>query len=69
MLLKEVISEVRRWKISNRLSLGKQISKIEITAKKEDIEKLKRVLPDIKGTNRVEEVSFRDGNFEVICHL
>ncbi len=69
MLLKEVISEVRRWKISNRLSLGKQISKIEIAAKKEDIEKLKRVLPDIKGTNRVEEVSFREGNFEVICHL
>ena len=69
MLLKEVISEVRRWKISNRLSLGKQISKIEIAAKKEDIKKLKRVLPDIKGTNRVEEVSFREGNFEVICHL
>ncbi len=68
-LLKDVTSEVRKWKISNKLSLGKQITKIEITAKKEEIEKLKLVLDDIKGTNRVKEVVFKEGEFGVNCGI
>ncbi len=68
-LLKDVTSEVRKWKISNKLSLGKQITKIGITAKKEEIEKLKLVLDDIKGTNRVKEVVFKEGEFGVNCGI
>ncbi len=68
-LLKDVTSEVRKWKISNKLSLGKQITKIEITAKEEEIEKLKLVLDDIKGTNRVKEVVFKEGEFGVNCGI
>ncbi len=68
-LLKNVTSEVRKWKISNKLSLGKEISKIEITAKKEEIEKLKLVLDDIKGTNRVNKVVFKEGEFGVNCGI
>ena len=68
-LLKKVIAEVRKWKISNKLSLGKEISRIEIIAEKEEIEKLKLVLPDIKGTNRVREVLFKEGEFKVNCWI
>ncbi len=68
-LLKDVTSEVRKWKILNKLSLGKQITKIGITAKKEEIEKLKLVLDDIKGTNRVKEVVFKEGEFGVNCGI
>ncbi len=68
-LLKNVTSEVRKWKISNKLSLGKQITKIEITAKKEEVEKLKLVLDDIKGTNRVNKVVFKEGEFGVNCGI
>jgi valyl-tRNA synthetase len=68
-ILKKVISEVRKWKIGNQLSLGKEITKVEITAKKEEIDRLEKVLDDLKGTNRVKELVFKEGEFGVECFV
>lgn len=66
-LLKKLISEIRTWKISNQISLGKEIKKVEITWNKASIEELKKVVPDIKGTNKVKEVVFMEGEFRIKC--
>jgi valyl-tRNA synthetase len=68
-LLAKIISEVRKWKISNKISLGKEISKVEITNKKENIEKLKKIKLDIEKISRAKEVKFGEGEFRVNCNL
>ncbi len=68
-LFKKVISEVRKWKISNKLSLGKQINKIEISCGGEEIKKLKTIMEDLIGANRADEIVFKEGEFGVYCSL
>ena len=68
-IMKKVISEIRKWKIDNHLSLGKEISKVEITAKNEEIDRLNKVMEDLKGTNRVKKVVFKEGEFRVKCQI
>ncbi len=66
-LLKKIISEVRKWKISNKLSLGKEINKVSVFAGKEEIEKLKLVERDIKEISRAKEIEIKEGEFKVEC--
>ena len=66
-LLKKIVSEVRKWKISNQLSLGKEISKVCISAGAEEIEKLKLIERDIKGVGRAKEIEIKEGEFLVEC--
>jgi valyl-tRNA synthetase len=66
-LIKKAISEVRKWKISNKLSLGKEIAKIEVCASREELEHLKKVETDIMKIGRSTAISFSEGEFEVKC--
>jgi valyl-tRNA synthetase len=66
-LLKKVISEIRKWKISNKLSLGKEIAKIEVYASKDELEQLKKVETDIMKIGRSAAISLSEGEFEVKC--
>jgi len=64
-LFVKIISEIRKWKISNKFSLGKEISKVEITDR--NINKLEKIKLDIKRVSRAKEVEFREGEFCVSC--
>ena len=68
-LLVRTISEIRKLKISNQISLGKEVNKVEITDKKENIEKLKKVELDIRKISRVSEVKFNEGEFKVVLFI
>jgi len=63
--LVKIISEVRKLKISNRLSLGKEVSKVEIWDKKENIERLRKVALDIEKISRAKEIELKEGEFKV----
>jgi valyl-tRNA synthetase len=64
-VLKKVISEVRKWKISNQLSLGKEVEKLEITIPKDEFEKIKAMEVDLKMISRAKAVEFGEGELAV----
>lgn len=66
-LLKTIISGIRKWKISNQISLGKEISKVEIGIGEELMEDFRLIEEDIKNIGRAKEVEFKEGEFGVEC--
>ncbi len=66
-LLKTIISEIRKWKISKQISLGKKISKVEIGIGEELMENFRLIEEDIKNIGRAKEVEFKEGGFGIKC--
>ena len=62
-LLKKIISEIRKWKISNRISLGKEIDYVKV---KFNIEKLKVIEKDIKEIGKIKNLEFEDSQELII---
>jgi len=67
-LLKIIISEIRKWKISNKISLGEEISLVEIGIGDESMENYKLIEEDIKNIGRAREVKFIEGELRVNCY-
>ncbi|MCK5107519.1 MAG: valine--tRNA ligase [Nanoarchaeota archaeon] len=59
-LIINIISEVRKFKSQNQLSLKEELSLLEIKADKELQEKLKPALEDLKNTLKLKEIKFSD---------
>jgi valyl-tRNA synthetase len=66
-LLTNIISEVRKWKISNKISLGKEIFKVEINRGDYLLEDLDIIKQDIQKISRAREIEFREGKFHINC--
>ncbi len=60
-LLAELVTETRKYKSDNGISLGKELSKVVVSAPKEVHDLVKAVEADFKGTGRIMEVEYRDG--------
>ena len=59
-LIINIISEVRKFKSQNQLSLKEELSLLEIKADKEMQDKLKPALNDLKNTLKLKEIKFSD---------
>jgi valyl-tRNA synthetase len=57
-LARVIVSAVRQWKHSQKLSLNAPINELVIECSKDEEAKLAQVLDDIKGTMKISEVKF-----------
>ncbi|MBN2095599.1 MAG: valine--tRNA ligase [Candidatus Aenigmarchaeota archaeon] len=67
--LKKAISEVRKWKISKQVSLGKEVEMVEVSLPKEDLERIKKIETDVKMISRAKSVKLCEGELSAQGHL
>lgn len=61
----EIISAVRKYKSENKMALNEQVSKLTIECQKEDEERIRNFLEDIKAVMKISEVEFGNADIQI----
>jgi len=54
-----LISEIRRYKSDNKLSLGAELEKVELSVDEDTVSKLKGLMEDLKATGRIKQLKVK----------